>query len=355
MQPYMGLGNSLQTAQGGTAGGIGGWVELGRTTLGSAGDTIDVTSLDDKRYYMVLDWHIDNGSSINSEGVQFNGDTGSNYAWRESHDGTADAAFGNRTEAEIEHLANASDWFSVQYIANLAAKEKLGQGHGIKQTGTGAATAPKRQEFTYKWANTANAIDQYTMTNKAAGSYDTGSEVVVLGWDAADTHTSNFWEELIDYTHSGGAAATSTSGTFTAKKYLWCQTFNPAKPSGNNVTLLFNSTTGAEYTTRYNQNGGSDATLVNRSDGIHLNVEAASGTATGFFTNIFIVNNSANEKLVMTHTSSGWTNAGAGVAPARSETVGKWANTSTQINQIELNGPASGIPDGTRIKVWGSD
>jgi hypothetical protein len=38
MQPYMGLGNSLQTAQAsaGGGGGIGGWVELGRTTLGSA-------------------------------------------------------------------------------------------------------------------------------------------------------------------------------------------------------------------------------------------------------------------------------------------------------------------------------
>ena len=28
----------------------GGWKELGRTTLGSAGDIIDVTSLADKRY-----------------------------------------------------------------------------------------------------------------------------------------------------------------------------------------------------------------------------------------------------------------------------------------------------------------
>jgi hypothetical protein len=36
MQPYMGLGNSLQTAQGGAAGGVGGWVELGRTTLEAA-------------------------------------------------------------------------------------------------------------------------------------------------------------------------------------------------------------------------------------------------------------------------------------------------------------------------------
>ena len=30
-------------------GAVGGWVELGRTTLGSAGTDIDVTSLADKR------------------------------------------------------------------------------------------------------------------------------------------------------------------------------------------------------------------------------------------------------------------------------------------------------------------
>jgi hypothetical protein len=61
MQPYMGLGNSLQTAQGGAAGGIGGWVELGRTTLGSAGDDITVSSLADKRYYMFLTSALNSG------------------------------------------------------------------------------------------------------------------------------------------------------------------------------------------------------------------------------------------------------------------------------------------------------
>jgi hypothetical protein len=30
-----------------------------------------------------------------------------------------------------------------------------------------------------------------------AGTFNTGSQkLVVLGWDPADTHTSNFWEEL---------------------------------------------------------------------------------------------------------------------------------------------------------------
>ena len=54
VQPYFGLGNSLQTAQAGGAAGVGGWVELARTTLGSSNANINISSIPDKRYYMLL-------------------------------------------------------------------------------------------------------------------------------------------------------------------------------------------------------------------------------------------------------------------------------------------------------------
>ena len=41
---------------------IGGWVELGRTTLGAAADTITVSSLADKRYYMILNSNLASGT-----------------------------------------------------------------------------------------------------------------------------------------------------------------------------------------------------------------------------------------------------------------------------------------------------
>ena len=57
-----------------------GWEYLGRTTLTSAGDTIDVTGLDNKPYLMVL---IDERSSGESYGrMRFNADTGNNYSTR---------------------------------------------------------------------------------------------------------------------------------------------------------------------------------------------------------------------------------------------------------------------------------
>jgi len=51
----------------------GGWKELARTTLGSAGDTISVASLADKRYYMVLVDKQNSGEA--SDTFRFNNDS----------------------------------------------------------------------------------------------------------------------------------------------------------------------------------------------------------------------------------------------------------------------------------------
>jgi hypothetical protein len=53
------------------------------------------------------------------------------------------------------------------------------------------------------------------------------------------------------------------------------------------------------------------------------------------FTNIFVINNSANEKLFITDNVVSRT-AGAGTAPNRQEIVNKWANTAAQITDIDL-------------------
>ena len=82
------LSNSLQTAQAaGGAGGVGGWVELARTTVGTTGDPLDVSSLSDKRFYMVLLDHQASGSS--QPNGRFNSDSGSNYCYRFDNDGSA--------------------------------------------------------------------------------------------------------------------------------------------------------------------------------------------------------------------------------------------------------------------------
>ena len=60
----------------------GGWKEVGRTTLGSVGDTISVSSLPAKRYYMILQNILDGGGGSNTTWNRLNNDSGSNYARR---------------------------------------------------------------------------------------------------------------------------------------------------------------------------------------------------------------------------------------------------------------------------------
>ena len=116
--------------------------------------------------------------------------------------------------------------------------------------------------------------------------------------------------------------------------------------------MRFNNDTGSNYARRWSENGASDGTSVSQTA---CNIFGLTNSATGSFTNTFIVNNSANEKLLMSTGLNGGT-ATAGYAPNRGENVNKWANTSSQITEIDIINPESGNFDtGSILKVWGSD
>jgi len=334
------------------SGSVGGWVELGRTTLGSNGDNIDVSSLPDKRYYMVL--ANTTSSGLNRHGLRYNSDTGSNYAWRYSANGAADGTVTSNGRIIIQADNTATDEFSVTYIANKSDKEKLSYSQDVKQIATGATTAPARMETVGKHAQTSNPISTITLFNSESGDYASGSECVVLGWDPDDTHTNNFWEELASVDLSGGASDTISSGTFTAKKYLWIQCFTGNTGGATRASLRVGNTTidtGNNYAYRRSTNGAGDA-LFTSTNRIHASSGAVADTE---FTNVFIINNASNEKLAITHDVRRST-AGAGNAPTRDETVGKWTNTSNQINIVEFfNDQAGDFGTNTILKVWGAD
>jgi hypothetical protein len=351
VQPYFGLGNSLQTAQASGGGAVGGWVELARTTLGSAGDVIDVTSLPDKRYYMFLTSDQNTGN-IDFE-LTFNADTGSNYARRSSVNGGSDVT--STSQANIYMLGgntvgSAKPTNFVGYIANLPGKEKLIMNHGIFQDNAGAGTAPLRSEEIYKWANTTDPIDQITLTNSSTGSFATGAELVVLGWDPADTHTTNFWEELASVT-TGSAGDTLQSGTISAKKYLWIQaSYKNDGAADINALPRFNGDGGANYSKRTSTNGAADNTRTSRTW-----VDIESGNQRARFANMFIINNASNEKLCIFNQMD-YGASGASTAPNRIEGVAKWTNTSDQITSIEWDQRDAGdYAAGAELRVWGSD
>ena len=337
--------------------GVGGWKEVGRTTLNSKTSPMTVASLLDKRYYMVLSSALADGTNRAAAVRRLgNGsvDAGSNYSSRRNDNGALESTNINVTTPAIVNLSSdKTPQFAVDYVSNLSSKEKLGITHLILQNTAGAGTAPQRAESVWKWANTSNPLNYYEITREPteSGDWEAGSEVVVLGWDPADTHTTNFWEELASVELSSTASEID-SGTFTAKKYLWVQGF--ANAVGNtDIVLEFNSDTGNNYARRNEANGGTDTTATSQPHA-DMGYGIGSNSHNKFF-NSFIINNASKEKLMINHvTHSG--GAGAGNAPERNESVTKWSNTSDQITQIKFQAiDSSGFGSGSILKVWGSD
>jgi len=328
----------------GTPAVAGGWKELGRTTLGSDGDSIDVSSLADKRYLMFLLDSRSNGTAISTT-WKANGSTGNEYSFRRNHDGTEGYAT-TQPSAATSWTSIVTNAFGVGYAANKSGKEKLFLEHEVYQNTAGAGNAPTRTENTFKWTGT-DVIDQLTMHNSDSGDIVSGSELVILGYDPDDTHTTNFWEELDTTTIS--SAGELDTGSFTAKKYLWIQYSCNSTDGG--FGFRFNSDTGTNYARRFSQNGAADQTELS----YNMMRMIWSGANT-YYGNMFIINNSANEKLVINH-QAGITATGAGTAPYRWETAGKWANTSSQITSVQFldHADASGFIDSGTVKVWGSN
>jgi len=330
-----------------------GWVELGRTTLGASGDTIDVTNLSNKRYYMLLVNILGTGGHNRAWTVLGNGtfDTGSNYAQRYSQNGGSD---NTNTSLNLgmgaPNLQVNTNIFDVRYISNFSTKEKLQQNFTCWQNTAGSGNAPHRSEQVGKWANTSNALDRIRMYNDDAGSFDTNSELVVLGYDPADTHTNNFWTEIGSGTGTGISDITLSA----SKKYNMFAGY--IKATGGNIDLYWRAgsgsiDTGSNYARRRMVNGAADATNTTSSAGdIHV-----TAVSTPVFVWGYIINRSANEKLCMCW-SVNQSTTGAGNTPNRQESVSKWANTSAQFDHfgiVELG--AGSIESSSFLKIWGSD
>lgn len=347
----MGLGDPAFLARNIPSGVVGGWVELARTTLGSAASTITVSSLSNKRYYKMLFSPIFANPGSGNTFRTGNGteDSGSVYARRQSTDGGVDS-LATSSNTGIWNIGGFSDTVElyVGYGANLSAQEKLFQMWRVFGL-VGSVNAPRRVELVAKWANTSTPLDIFQATLNTGGSFATGSELVILGWDPADTHTTNFWEEL-DSTDFSGSADEFTSSTFSARKYLWVQCYLEGTSSMRGFDVQFNSDTGTNYSFRRDHNGTSEATFVNTTA-----IQAQGGAGvTNIFWNMFIINNSANEKLCIIHSGNVVTQ-GAGTAPTRDEIVGKWDNTASQITSITVRDGDTGKITTGKLRVFGAN
>ena len=72
------------------------------------------------------------------------------------------------------------------------------------------------------------------------------------------------------------------------------------------------------------------------------------------FTNAFIINVSANEKLVIFETVFVVT-AGSGTAPQRIKGVCKWDDVAAPITSMTVDDSGTGFDTGSFLKIWGSN
>lgn len=157
------------------------WEEIGRTTLGSAGDTITVSSLPARKYLKVLIDSRDTGGTLSIK-VTFNGDTGSNYAQR-GLDNAVETTFTSQTGITLSTSTNATSSKVIAEIENIPTIAKLWNSITVNRGPAGAGSLPANRTVYAKWENTSAQISSITVTNSGTGDYAIGSEVVVLGHD----------------------------------------------------------------------------------------------------------------------------------------------------------------------------
>ena len=156
------------------------WAKAGTTTLGSAGDDLDITSMTANKFNVYLSHTIASGDI----GVQltFNNVGGTSYADRNSVDGGSDSTNNSGSNIGASGGGATGDGFSVIYVADISGEEKLLIGNNIQRNTAGAGTSPRRKEFVGKTSATT-AITRIDEFNGETGSYDTNSNISVLGSD----------------------------------------------------------------------------------------------------------------------------------------------------------------------------
>tara|TARA_R110002096_G_scaffold250549_1_gene443002 strand:- start:1 stop:579 length:579 start_codon:yes stop_codon:yes gene_type:complete len=157
------------------------WAKNGTTTLSTAGDDLDVTTDSSVKFNMFMAHELTTGT-VRAE-LNFNSDTGSNYARRTSNNGGTDytAAVNDNDIKLTDGSVNTA--FQIAYVINIATEEKLMIQFNSQASATGAGAAPNRYETVAKWANTSNLITDFQIQNAESGDFATDSNLSVLGSD----------------------------------------------------------------------------------------------------------------------------------------------------------------------------
>ena len=151
-----------------------------------------------------------------------------------------------------------------------------------------------------------------------------------IDWASTGANAGIWWEE-IGRTTLSSSSDTITVSSIPARNYLQIRTNYSSVGGTTSAHIRFNNDNSANYAHVLAQLGSSATTIV--SD-VGIVITGASVIINQFVT-IDVFNVSNKEKLVHFTRIEGNT-TGAGTAPTSLISIGKWANTSTTINRIDI-------------------
>lgn len=188
-----------------------------------------------------------------------------------------------------------------------------------------------------------NIADGSVSTTKLASASVTSTKVNFGGGGAG------IWWEEIGRTTLASTSLTVTVSSLPARAFLKVIIQGIYAGGTVNTYVQYNGDTAANYTIRYSSNYGADTSV-----GSQTFIPLSPGALTSdFFIEGEISNTQSSEKIGRYFASYG--ERGAANKMDVFDVRGKWANTSTQINQITFASATSTFGIGTRIIVLGHD
>ena len=156
------------------------WEELGRTTLGSASNTISVTGLANRKFLKVL---FNISSASNTRGLlRFNNISSSAYSWASLSQAVGTDSATSATGIDLYNTDTVQLRTGEIYIFNQSTLEKVVTATNVNPGAAGAGTAVGFRVVVGKWADTTNVIDRIDIVT-ASNTFAAGSGIVVLGHD----------------------------------------------------------------------------------------------------------------------------------------------------------------------------
>lgn len=164
------------------------WEKLCSNSATANSQSVSCSSFTARKFLHIEVAIVQNTSGTSGvNGLRFNSDSGTNYAWRASTNGGGDATSASATECRLfGNNAYAVNNGGVQHldIVNVSSLRKIGYGLATSGMDTGSATIPGRVESNCKWDNTSAQITTVTLSVVSGTSgFTSNTQLSIWGHD----------------------------------------------------------------------------------------------------------------------------------------------------------------------------